>query len=111
MNNFKQYLEMDGSIAFYIAVYNRFSSITDNSYSEICGGFVDGVHQWATHNVYDVIECANQKFTGWTIIFGSGGETKERKIYIPNWVLNIKPKNWKHAKNLFNKYLKEVKPQ
>ena len=105
MKNFNQFLEMDGSIAFNLAIYNRFNNIGDNVYSEICGGFINGVYQWATHNIDNVIECKNAKYTGWTIHFATG---HERKVYIENWVLNIVPKDWKHAKNLFQKYLKEV---
>jgi hypothetical protein len=103
MKTFNDYLEMDGGIAFNIAIYNRFSSITDSAYSEICGGFIEGVYQWATHNIEDVTESVNQKYTGWTIRFENGSEGK---VYIENWVLNITPKDWKHARALFNKYLK-----
>jgi hypothetical protein len=63
------------------------------------------VYEWATHNIEDVVESANQKYTGWTIRFENG---YEGKVYIENWVLNITPKDWKHAKALFNKYLKKV---
>jgi hypothetical protein len=97
------YLEMDGNIAFNTAIFNRFSSIGDSCYSEICGGFIEGVYQWATHNIYGHIESANQKYTGWTISFENGAI---RRVYIENWVMDIAPKNWKHAKCLFNKYLK-----
>lgn len=105
MKNFNQFLEMDGSIAFNLAIYNRFNNIGDGVYSEICGGFIDGVYQWATHNIDIVDECKNQKYTGWKIVFSNG---ELRKVYIENWVLEIQPKDWKHAKNLFNKYLKVV---
>lgn len=107
MKSMTQFLEMDGALAFNLAIFNRFSSIGDSSYSEICGGFIEGVYQWATHNIDDVVESKNQKYTGWTIHFGH----KVRQVYIPNWVMEIKPKNWKHAKNLFNKYLMQVAPQ
>ena len=79
------------------------------AYSEICGGFVDGVYQWASHNLENFIECENKKYFGWTLIFNRGGERVEKKVYIPRWVMEISPKNWKHAKNLFNKYLIEAK--
>lgn len=105
MSTLNDFLEMDGSIAFNLAIFNRFSEIGDSCYSEICGGFIDGVYQWASHNIDDVTECANQKYTGYTITFSNGAQ---RQVYIENWVLDIKPNNWKHAKNLFNKYLKEV---
>jgi hypothetical protein len=101
------YLEMDGHIAFNLAIYNRFSSIGDSVYSEICGGFIEGVYQWATHNIYDVMECENHKYTGWEITFGTSHFYTKRRVYIPNWVMNIEPKDWRHAKALFNKYLLE----
>ena len=105
MKTFNEYLEMDGNLAFNLAIYNRFSAITDSVYAEICGGFIEGVYQWSDHNINDIVECANQKYTGWTIRFENGSEGK---VYIENWVLNITPKDWKHAKSLFNKYLKKV---
>ena len=97
------YLEMDSNIAFKLAIFNRFSSIGDSCYSEICGGFIEGVYQWASHNIYGYIESANQKYTGWTIEFENGAT---RRVYIENWVMDSNPKDWKHAKCLFNKYLK-----
>lgn len=105
MKSFNDFLEMDGSIAFNLAIYNRFNQIGDSVYSEICGGFIEGVYQWSTHNIYIIDECKNSKYTGWTIHFSNGAS---RKVYIENWVLNTIPKDWKHAKNLFNKYLNTV---
>ena len=105
MKSFNEFLEMDGSIAFNLAIYNRFNQIGDSVYSEICGGFIEGVYQWATHNIDFVHECQNSKYTGWTINFSNGDS---RKVYIENWVLNVTPKDWKHAKNLFNKFLQVV---
>ena len=103
------YLQMDGRLAFNIAIYNRFSSIEDREYSKICGGFIEGVHQWAMHNIDDVVECQNAKYVGYTIMFCNeyGYGTTEQRVYIPQWVMNITPKNWKHARALFNKYLRE----
>lgn len=97
------YLEMDGGILFNIALFNRFSSIGDSCYAGICGGFIEGVHQWAQHNIYGIDESANQKYTGWTIHFENGSI---RRVYIENWVMETSPKDYKHAKNLFKKYLK-----
>ena len=101
---FNDYLQMDGGIAFNIAIYNRFSSIGDSVYSEICGGFIEGVYQWADHNIDYVMDSENDKYYGYTITFTNGAT---RRVYIENWVLNIQPKDWKHAKALFNKYLKQ----
>jgi len=101
---FNDYLQMDGGLAFNLAIYNRFSTIGDSVYSEICGGFIDGVYQWVDHNIEYVMDSDNQKYHGYTITFTNG---IIRRVYIENWVLNIQPKDWKHAKALFNKYLKE----
>ena len=109
MKNLKEYLELDGGLILKMAIYNRFSSIGDNCYSEICGGYVMGVYQWADHNLYNIDECSNEKYTGWKLELGYNGDA-ERKIFIENWVLDIVPKDFKHAKNLFNKYLKALPP-
>jgi hypothetical protein len=102
MKSMQDYLEQDGNIGFNIAIYNRFSTIGDSSYASICGGFIDGVYQWASHNIDSTDEVANSKYTGWIIRFSSGSEGR---VYIPSWVMDVKPRDWKHAKNLFNKYL------
>ena len=114
MENLKEsmenYLNMDGGIIFKIAIFNRFSSIGDSCYSDVCGSFIDGVYQWATHNINDVDDCKNNKYTGWTITFNDDCGCAcgiQRRVYIPNWVMDITPKDWKHARNLFSKYLKE----
>jgi hypothetical protein len=104
MKNFKEYLDQDGGIAFNLAIYNRFSSIGDSVYADICGGFIEGVYQWADHNIDYVEDSWNEKYYGYTIHFNGG---VKRRVYIEQWVLNIQPKNWKHAKSLFSKYLKE----
>jgi hypothetical protein len=100
---FNDYLQMDGGIAFNVALYNRFSNIGDEVYSEICGGFIEGVYQWANHNIEDVMDSENDKYYGYTITFSNGAI---RRVYIEKWVLNLKPTGLKHAKALFNKYLK-----
>lgn len=98
------FLEMDGGIIQKIAIYNRFSSIGDGCYAEICGGFIEGVYQWSSHNIDYIDECENQKYVGWTIYFDGGAI---RRVYIPKWVMNIEPKDFKHAKALYCKYLLE----
>lgn len=97
-------LEVDGSIILKIGIYNKFSNIGDSVYSEICGGFIEGVYQWSSHNIDYIAECENQKYVGWTIYFNGGAI---RRVYIPQWVMNVEPKNFKHAKALFCKYLLE----
>lgn len=100
-----EYLEMDGSLILNIALYNRAASITDSCYAEICGGFIAGVYQWADHNIYFIDEVSNHKYTGFIVNFNNG---VTRKYYIENWVMESKPKDFKHARNLFNKFLKEA---
>jgi hypothetical protein len=102
MKTVKDYLELDGGIILNIAIYNRFGG--NQAYTEICGGFIEGVYQWATHNIDGIDECENSKNYGFTINFEDG---RIRRIYIPIWVMNIEPKDFKHAKSLFNKYIKE----
>ena len=101
---FQDYLDQDGGIAFNLAIYNRFSQIGDGAYAEICGGFIDGVYQWSDHNIDYVLDSENQKYYGYTIHFNSGAI---KRVYIEKWVMNLEPKDWKHARALFNKYLKE----
>ena len=100
----QQLLEQDGNLGFNLAIHRRFSSIGDSAYTSICGGFIEGVYQWATHNISHVDETTNEKYTGWTIHF-EGGTTK--RVYIPNWVMAITPTGWSHAKNIFSKWLLE----
>ena len=104
MKTMNEYLEMDGGIAFNIAIFNRFSSIGDSCYRDICGSFIEGVHQWAQHNLSHIDYSENAKYVGWTIHTNCGAI---RRVYIPQWVMKVQPKDWKHAKALFNKYLLE----
>lgn len=104
MTTFRDYLEKDGELVLLIGFANVLPELgTMDTYSSICGSWVDGVYQWASHNIYNVSEVSNSKYTGWIITTSDGSEYK---VYIPNWVLNLQPKNWKHAKNLFKKYLR-----
>jgi hypothetical protein len=102
MKTMQNYLEMDGGIILNIAMYNRFSSIGDSCYSEICGSFIEGVYEWVSQNVKSVDECSNSKYHGFTIYFEGGCI---RRMYVPVWVMNTSPKDFKHAKSLFNKYV------
>lgn len=108
LKSMNDYLQMDGGIIFNMALYNRYSTIGDLAYDEICGNRIEAIYQWADHNIQDVNEVANHKYTGWIVTFSSGYESCERKVYIPNWVMDIMPKDFKHAKALFNKYLMQV---
>lgn len=102
-DTFNDYLQKDGQIAVSIALFNRFSDIGDKSYIEICGGFIEGVYQWATHNITTVEWCFDEKNTYLIVDFENG---TSKQVYISNNILSITPSNWLHAKNLFNKYLK-----
>ena len=102
MKTVREYLEMDGGIIFNIAIFKRFSCVADKSYSEICGSFIEGVYQWADHNLDYLVDSENNKYYGWTIHFQN---QSTKRVYIPKWVLSVKCKDFKHAKNLFNKYL------
>ena len=99
-----EFISMDDSTILKIALFNRFSSIGDSCYSGICGGFIEGVHQWSQHNIEWIHETANAKYTGWTIHFENG---TTRRVYIENWVMDKAVVDYKHAKNLFGKFLKE----
>ena len=100
------YLDLDGEIIFKIGV-SRFAQQVGmgDTYSDICGSWIEGVYQWATHYLENVDEVSNDKYTGWICTIGDYEEQHEVKLYIPNWVLDTEVKDFKHAKNLFNKYL------
>jgi hypothetical protein len=77
-----------------------------STYGDICGSWYDGVHQWASHNIYSLDEVENQKYRGY-IVTDSMGE--QSKFVIPQWVLKKDiGKDWKYAKNLFCKFLKRI---
>ena len=77
------------------------------TYASVCGGAYEGLYQWATHNINDIIQSENKKYMGWTIITVGELFDNTTKVYIPKWVLNIEIGNgWGHANNLFKKYLK-----
>jgi hypothetical protein len=103
----KNYLENDDSLILKIGIATYSFGIGEaHAYAEICGSFIEGVHQWATHSIIDINEVENQKYTGWVCRIDFGGYEKDVKIYVPNWVLEAEVKDFKHAKNLFLKYLK-----
>jgi hypothetical protein len=107
MKKASEYLNQDGQLILNLAIYNRFSNIGDEVYSEICGGFIEGVYQWSTHNIDEINEVTNDNFTGWVISF-NGGQIR-RRIYIENRILDYisnKCKGWGHAKNVFLKHVK-----
>jgi hypothetical protein len=99
----EQFLSQDSNMAFNVALWNNLAGSEAASYIEICGDFYSAVCQWASHNIYYVHECQNDKFTGWTLVDSCSNETK---VYVPNWVMDAEVKDWKHAKNLFSRHLK-----
>ena len=105
---FDEYLNSDGQMILAIIAKSFFGNIGDNDYAEICGSWIEGVMQWFWHNI-DYIETAtNANYTAFKFVFGDDcGISKERAVFIQNWVLNIEPKNWGHTKALFKKYVKE----
>jgi hypothetical protein len=107
MKKLQDYLNEEGgeNFLFNCAMYNLFSVESDREYAAICGNFREGVFTWADHSIDAVEEVANAKYQGWVLRL-SGGSV--RKAYIPNWVLNLNVSNYKHAKCLFNKYIKRV---
>jgi len=76
-----------------------------SAYAGICGSYYDGVHQWMTHNIDSWDECANEKYTGYTV-FAEDAEVY--RLVIENRIMDLEVKDWKHAKNLFTKYLRTV---
>lgn len=105
MKTLNDYLQDQGgeNFLFNSAIYNKFSVASDREYASMCGGFREGVFTWVDHNIDSVVEVANSKYEGWILYFSSGSIGR---VYIPHWVLNLNTTNLKHAKCLFNKYLK-----
>jgi hypothetical protein len=103
----KDFLSEDDSIIMKIALYNLFSDIGDRCYASICGGFIPGVYEWASHNIADINEVENKKYMGYVITFGLAS-TREKQAYIPKWVLEVEVEGFDHAKNVFNKYIRRT---
>lgn len=104
----KEFLDADGGIALKLAIHKLFSDLGDDMYTEVCGGFIEGVYQWSEHNIYDIVESENVRFLGWTICFSDG---KLRRMYIEKSTIDFiekKATDWKHAKNIFCKNVKAV---
>ena len=100
------YLDLDGGIIFKIGASRYAQQLgMGDTYSDICGSWIEGVYQWADHYLGDIEEVSNHKYTGWKCTIGDYVDSYEVKLYIPNWVLDTEVKDFKHTKNLFNKYL------
>jgi len=106
MSTMKDFLAEDGGMAMNIAFFNRFRGEDSDFYFEAAAGdWYAGVLEWSLHTISDVEECSNHKYHGYTIHWESGNKTR---LVIPNWVMDIQPNGWNHAKNLFNKYLRTI---
>ena len=106
MKQLKDYLETDDSLILKIGIATHCYGIGEaQEYAEICGSFIEGIYQWCSHSLLDVTEVSNKKYTGWVCRVDFGSYEKDVKIYIPNWVMEASVKDFKHAKNLFLKYL------
>ena len=107
MKTLAYFLEMDGQGLLKLAFFNVLGSY---EYVEICGSRLDASHQWCDHNVIDIEEKSNSKYVGWVVHrydeCGIGCGEVNHKFYVPSWLLEVKVKDWKHAKNLFNKYIR-----
>jgi hypothetical protein len=107
MKNLAYYLDADGQGLLKLGIFN-FLGCRD--YVEICGSRIDASHQWFDHNVYDIDEVSNDKYVGWVVHCydecGMVCSGHDYKFYMPLRMLDYKVKSFRHAKNLFNKYLK-----
>lgn len=76
-----------------------------SEYSSICGGYVEGVQQWCTHNVEDIVEAENWKYVGWSVTLAD--KEKPLQIFIKKSALDYIGSScttFKHAKNTFAKH-------
>ena len=96
----------NGNIILGIAISGRVSDKIGelSTYSSISGSFIDGIYQWMTHYVDGWNEVSNKKYTGY-VLYAKG---KEYKFVIENYFMDLQVKDWKHAKNMFHKYLRTV---
>ena len=100
MKTLATFLEMDNDMMLKTSI---FTICGDSEYIGICGNRYDAAMTWFDHNVSYFDEVSNAKYTGWVLTL----ENRELKFYVPNWVLNVKPTDWRHANNLFRKYIKQ----
>ena len=87
-----------------------------HTYSDIEGLYM-AVYSYWEHNVEDFDEVENEKWVGYEVrvdvdrslwLLNNFGRESVRFI-IPNWVMGIEAKDFRHAKNLFRKYLRLVR--
>ena len=86
-----------------------------NSYDDIEGAYM-AVYSYWSHNVEQFNEVENHKWVGYEINVDYEREewlmrnygVNSIKLVVPQWVMNIEAKNFRHASNLFNKYLRRL---
>ena len=99
----------NGSIIFNYGIMHNLSHTKEiSAYAGISGGGYEASHDWAMHNIDDIRVVENKKYKGWIITDLMGIKTK---VYIKKAILNIEATDWKHAFNLFKKYLMVAKPK
>lgn len=95
----------DSDMAFKIVMFNRLRGMNTDAYFEIGGSWIEGVMLWAEHTLESIVHSENHKYHGWTVMLENGNIVR---VVVPRWVMEVTPKGWQHAKNLFNKYLRIV---
>ena len=99
--------ETEMVIELKTALYNRLgdsSLLTDGIYYSLA----EAMGEWERDCLNDFKEVSNEKYIGWEVNVSGNYDSTERvvKPYLPIWIMGAKVKNYKHAKNLFNKYLR-----
>ncbi len=121
MKSVKQYLQEEwkenGGHITKKAILNNASDRLGSyqCYDDIEGSYM-AVYSYWDHNVVDFSEVENDKWVGYEIrVDGQKEEWLLRnygvstvKLIVPQWVMEIKAKNERHAANLFNKYLRRL---
>ena len=100
------------SHALKSALYNRLGDSSLLS-SGIYFSTAEAMGEWENDCLGSFNEVSNAKYTGWEVRVSGNYDSYVRvvKPYIPNWVLKVEVKDYRHAKNLFNKYLKYAKSE
>ena len=107
------FIEEDSWTIIKAGVYLQLTGVSEfNSYNGICGGLIEGAHQWWDHNDVDVEHVENEKWHGLIVTTGSlYHERYEHKLVIRKHIwhfVNYEAKNWTHAYNTFKKHLTKV---
>lgn len=86
-----------------------------NTYISICGLHMAVFEYWE-HNIDDLDICENDKWYGFQVFLPvektewliKNYKKETIKFVVPQWIMNAKVKDYRHAQNLFRKYLKLV---